>query len=179
MTEQTDSPTDPTADSEPTPNATPPKSGRVARIIFVFIAILIAVLIVKKDRKLDPPSREWIDDDLPAALKIAKTEKRPVLILFVESPPSESDSKLRSTTLRKPSNAQAIRDHKLVPVMVRLSKRNRDEFFETYDMDRNNLPILMVLDAQGKELARHEQQQGTNRIGELEFRDDFLKDALK
>jgi DNA-directed RNA polymerase subunit H (RpoH/RPB5) len=178
MTEQTDTPIDPDTETGPT-FETPPKSGRVARIIFVLVAILIAALIVKKDRKLDPPSREWIDDDLPAALTLAKTENRPVLVLFVESPPSKSDSQLRNTTLRKPSNAEAIREHKLVPVMVRLTKRNRDAFFETYSMERNNLPILMVLDPQGKEIARHEQQQGTNRIGELEFRDNFLKDALK
>jgi hypothetical protein len=154
----------------PQPDTKP--RGRIGKAIFLIIMLVVVVIIVRKNQTLPPPTG-WIDNDLEGALVTGKDEDRNVLILFVQSPPSELDTRLQDTTLRKSNNLKAIKDRNLVPVMVRVGRKNRGDLFERYDLQRDDLPAMILLDPSGTELARH-----NGFIGELNFRDQFLHGAL-
>ena len=143
-----------------------------AKSVFAVLLVLIVGFIIMRQRFLPEP-KGWINNDLPKAQELARNEGRNLLILFVESPPSDRDRKLRRGTLGKGDNIRAVRDYNLVAVMVRVDRKNRQELMETYKLSRDALPALLILDPEGNELARDE-----GGIGETAFRDTFLKDAL-
>lgn len=146
--------------------------GGKAKIIFTLLAIGVIFFIIKGNRTLDPP-KGWINNDLAEARELARTEGRNMLVLFVQSPPSDRDRALRNGTLAKGENLQAVREYNLVAVMLRVGSKDRTDVFEVYDLSRDALPAMVIFDPDGNELGRHE-----GSIGELDFRDTFLKDTL-
>ena len=146
--------------------------GKLGKVIFILLALAVVTMIVMKNRTLPPP-KGWINNDLTTALAKAEEQGRNIVILFVQTPPSKEDIRIRNTTLSKAGNIEAIAEHDLVAVMVRAGTGNRDTLFEEYGLSREDLPAMIILSPTGRELGRH-----NGFIGELNFRDEFLKDAL-
>jgi thioredoxin-related protein len=140
------------------------------KIAFLIAAIVIAGGIVIQQKYLPVPKGGWIDNDLDKAFQIARNENRNLLVLFVNKTPSQTDRNLRDTTLSKPKNIEAIQEHNLVAVMVRVSPSQRREVFETYAL--KNLPTMLILSPAGEELARAE-----GKVGEVAFAQSFLPSA--
>ncbi len=154
------------------PQAAPVRRGprTSVKIAFLVLALLIAAGIVVRQKYLPVPKGGWIDNDLDKAFQIAKDEDRNLLVLFVNKTPSQTDRDLRNTTLSKSKNIEAIQEHNLVAVMVRVSPSQRREVFETYEI--KSLPTMLILDAEGNELAREE-----GKVGEVAFAQEFLPSA--
>lgn len=166
MTEQTQQP-DEQPDEKPAH-----RLSIKAKLFFTLAAIGVIVFIIKSQGSLKAPNG-WVNNDLPKAAELARTEGRNLLVLFVESPPSDLDRRLRNTTLAKSDNLKAVQDHNLVAVMVRVGRKNRKEVFEVYNLTRDALPAMILFDPEGNELGRNE-----GFIGEVAFRATFLAEAL-
>jgi hypothetical protein len=155
-----------------TPQPTEKQRGprKSVKILFLVIAVAIAGAIVMRQKYLPVPKGGWIDNDLEEAFNIAQRENRDLLILFVNNPPSQRDRDLRNTTLSKIKNIEAIAEHQLVPVMVRLTPSRRQTLMNDYAL--TTLPTMLVLNPQGDELARAE-----GHVGEVAFAESFLGEA--
>jgi hypothetical protein len=136
--------------------------------VFLLVAIGIGIVVYVSGRAA-PPLRGWLTD-LDEALKLAQQEDRKVVVLFADHPASETGKTLIKGPLNKPDNRNALKEGNFVAVQVRLTGSIRKKMIDTYDLGRR--PVLLLLDATGKEITRREGQQTINELG---FRTSFLK----
>ena len=151
----------------------PPTSGnhRKVGLAFLLVAIIGATVIYCSHRQLPPPPG-WIDDDLPEAMRLAKQRGANVVVLFVAEPPSEAARWMRNGTLSKEGNVKALAERNFVAVMVRVSAGRRGEIAHEFNV--TEFPTTIILSAEGEELHRQ-----VGKIGETEFRNDFLAKVLE
>ena len=143
------------------------RSGKdrwIKRGFLVIVVILVAGIYMYQRRDLS--IKGW-SGDLDAALSEARSEKRRIVVLFVNSPPSETARRIRERIL-KPGNRKAVEKGGFIPVLVTQGSISSGGGKE-YGISR--FPTLLILGTDGSESARHE-----GNIGEQEFR-EFLKSA--
>ena len=143
------------------------KTGRDRWVKIGFIVLLIvaaAVILMLQRRGL--AIKDW-GKDLDAALRQAKAEDRPVVVFFVNRPPSNTATTIRKH-IRQPANQQALKDGKFIPVIVELSSSLDSDIAKRYQV--RELPTLMVLTSRGKERNR-----SVGNLGEVPFREQFLE----
>ncbi|KKK96407.1 hypothetical protein LCGC14_2663070 [marine sediment metagenome] len=145
------------------------KTGRDrwVKIGFVILLIVVAVVIFMLQRR-GLAIKDW-GKDLDAALRQAKAEDRPIVVFFVNRPPSDPAKTIR-TRIQKPGNQQALKDGKFIPVIVELSSSLDSDTARRYEV--RELPTLMVLTSDGEERNRHE-----GNIGEVPFRQKLLENS--
>ena len=145
-----------------------PATGKNRFVIagFIVVAIGLAVFSVYKRRSIAPPKGWGVD--FTAALAQGKEEGRKIVVLFV-SHPSDLTRNLIQYTISKPGNREALKKGNFVPVMVRLNGPDKDELIATYGL--KNMPTLILLTPDGKEIRRLEGLKTTPEVG---FRQDFL-----
>ena len=149
------------------------KDKKVKRLILLAILIACAGIYMWQRRGL---SIDGWGGDLTAALVTAKAEDQRVVVFFVASPPSRVAQRIASAVISKPDNVVALSAGGFVPVVVEVDRNAKDELSTKYKLNSKGLPTLMILNADGKEIARREGTAGTNEVG---FRSEFLKEGLK
>ena len=102
---------------------------------------------------------DWADD-LGTALEQAGREGRRVLVFFMHSPPGQTERWLVSNTI--PKNAKHIKNGSYITVKASVSRNLKDELAQRYGI--REVPTLMILDSQGREIARR-----TGKVGETDF----------
>jgi hypothetical protein len=153
--------------SEHTPEETQASEGqgtasgpnRKAKWVFGGAALAMIVFIYWLQTR--PPTIEDWGSDLEAALTTARQEDRPVVALIDSDPPSEDGRFIVERILKKAHNRQAVEAGRYVPVRAGWS----EEIGRRFEIDRQELPVLLILDGEGEVLRRH-----VGRIGEMQFR---------
>ncbi len=136
---------------------------RIVKLAFLVLTLgAVAVLVWYQRRGLGLSG--W-GLDFAAAQVQAAQEQRPVLALFVRSPPDYTSRELAKHTISK--NAQAIEAGRFVPVMVNVRDLAKSQPAQRYGVSR--LPTMLVIGPDGVEKNRRE-----GFVGELEFRKGFL-----
>ena len=153
--------------ARPTPRDRRRRRDRIVKATFVAAAVII-VLVLWWQQRRGPDWPGW-DQDLPATLARAKTEKRPVLALFLASPPGHFAREFRRKTLAKKENRDAIEQGKFLLVRITLDQRLTGEIARRYRIRR--LPTLLLLDPDGTERNR---RAGEAIVPEVPFRNGFL-----
>ncbi|MCK4602391.1 MAG: hypothetical protein KAU28_07980, partial [Phycisphaerae bacterium] len=105
------------------------------------------------------------EKDLDAAMEQAADEKRPLLVFFMGSPPSDTTHRLAKGTLGRPGNIRAIRKGDFLCIVAKTSLKS--DLATKYKI--TTLPTLLILSPAGKEQNRRE-----GFIGEVDFRNGFL-----
>ena len=150
----------PSVDTKP---ATPKRNTR-GKLLFLGALLAAAVgIFLLQQRGL---SLSGWGSDLDAALQQAQTENRPIVVMFLRNPPSET-ARQTKTVIGRPENQKALQDGKFIPVLV--ETRLDSDLCKKYSITR--LPTLMVLLPNGAERNRYE---GIDHIGEIPFRQVFL-----
>ena len=123
------------------------------------LVALAALLLVGAVLTAGTPSG-WLDD-FAKAQKLAKKEKRPMLVLFTGSDWCGWCKKLRGDVLSKPEFEKFAASKKLVLVyidfpresnMTEAEKERNKQLASTYKV--RGFPTTIVFDANGKELGR-------------------------
>lgn len=144
-------------------------NSRDHKIKFIFlIAALIGVCILYFVQKRDLTMKGW-SNDLPATLKKAKSADRPICILFVNSPPSAIDQKVK-VEVSAGKCQKALKDLKFLPVIVSL-KSVDNPVAKKYEV--KSLPTLITLHPDGTVKNRHQ-----GEIGRSQFKGSFLTSEL-
>lgn len=141
------------------PTAKRPADRRM-KLVFLAILILAAVMIYWFQRK---PTRiaGW-SIDFPSALAQAQQKNTRMLVLFTWSPPGVEDRRLIADTLQNPETLKVL--NHLRYVQVHLGYSENKVLAESYNVRTQDLPVVLVLDAQGKELRR-----SSGFLREIEF----------
>jgi hypothetical protein len=133
------------------------------------LAVLMVLGIVLYYVQLRGPMLGW-SEDLEEALARGQAEGRHV-VLFVRSfPVSEDDKWMVLNTLAKEENRQALKKGNFI-LVERVLNRSAD-WARKYGL--TGTPTMLVIAPDGKRFHRQE-----GRIGETEFRDEFLKAPLR
>jgi len=142
------------------------KSDRWIKIAFLVLLIAGAAgIYLFQQRALSISG--W-GSDLAAALAQAQAENRKIVAIFVADPPSQIARTIGGEVVTRPDNRQAVEEGEFLPVVVSLDGGLEHPYAQTYQLTQ--LPTLMVIFPDGTERNRFE-----GRIGEIEFRSQFLQ----
>ncbi len=130
-----------------------------AKLIFGAAAAGLIVFIYWLQTR--PPTVEDWGSDLDEALATAREEDRRVVALIDSDPPSEDGRFIVDRIVNKPQNRQAVEAGRFVPVRVGWT----EEAGRRFEVARQDVPVLLILDGRGEVLGRH-----AGRIGEIEFK---------
>ncbi|NBB95194.1 MAG: hypothetical protein GVY16_05580 [Planctomycetes bacterium] len=142
----------------------PKSKDRWVKIGFLVLIVVVAAVVYSLQQK--PMTIEGWSEDLPATLTQATQQGRPVLVLFVRTPPSKIAEQTKTAILR-PQNQKSMAERKLLKVLI--STEPDSDVAGRYNIE--NLPTLLLLSPTGIELNRHD---GPGHIGEVPFRQEFL-----
>jgi hypothetical protein len=142
----------------------PKRNDRKGKLIFLGVIVLAAVIIYMVQTR-DLSIEGW-HDELAPALEAAARQNRPVVVLFVGSPPSATALRIKNSIIPIPSNRKALQEGNYIQAIVTVDDLD-SELARQYTL--TELPTLMVLRPDGQERNRHE-----GNIGEVPFRDNFL-----
>jgi len=137
-----------------------PRSRQDRWVKLGFLLVAIATVAVIWWIQRNPPMLADWADDLSTALDQARREDRRVLVFFMHSPPGQTERWLVSNTI--PKNDKHIKGGNYIAVKASVSKNLKDELAEQYGI--REVPTLLILDPQGKEIGRR-----TGRVGEIDF----------
>ena len=104
---------------------------------------------------------------MDGVLSLAKTQDRPILVLFTPAEPDRATRQLYETTLADADNRKAIEDADLILVHVPLANVKASEPARRYEVE--DLPTMLLLAPDGSQRKR--------RVGTVPkelFRLDFL-----
>ena len=163
MTEQTDS---------SRTQADKARRERKVKIGFLAVVLIAAALIYLLKQRADPPE---IDSQWPpltdSVLAQAKSEGRPIVVFFVGDPVGDTTKRMLKTTLKQPGNRKALAEGRFIQASIKLELTLKSDKAVQYGIKK--LPTMMVLRPDGKERIRKE-----GFIGEVDFREEFLKGGL-
>lgn len=147
-------------------NTAPEDSKREKRTKTILILLILAAMVgiyfyQRRELKIEG----W-GKDLDAALAQAKTENRPVVVLFVNKSQTPTARDLQKR-IRQPGNRKAIQRGNYITVIVSLDNKLDSELAKKYKI--KSLPILLLLKPDGTEHNR-----APSNIGEVPFRQNFL-----
>ena len=136
-------------------NISPPtqakaKRDRWVKLAFLGATALLVVVIYYLQRR--PPQIEGWDKSLPQSLIEARAQNKAVLVLFIDSPPSQADRHLTEKVLTTIENRNAINKSGFVRAQEPLEGGLKSEPAVRYRL--KELPTLMVIDSDGNEIAR-------------------------
>jgi hypothetical protein len=144
----------------------PQKSSRDRWVKIGFLVAIVLVGVFVYSQQQDALEIKGWGTDLDAALQQAHQEQRPIVAFFVNVPPSKTAEATKNVVLSNPQNQEVMAELRLVRVLV---NDPSDELRQTYNIQK--LPTLLLFDANGKELSRHD---GPSHVGEVPFRETFL-----
>ena len=128
------------------------KGSADRRVKFIFFAVVIvAATAVYFSQRRGPTLPDW-GDNLDIALKKGRQEDRPVLVLFLRDPPSETLRKIQENVLKKPESTKAIKEGKFIRVKIKLRESFDSRLAKTHRIKK--LPTMLILGSDGKELNR-------------------------
>ena len=156
-------------DEANTTPARPSKAKRSAdrRVKLIFFAVVIvAATAVYFSQRRGPALSGW-GDNLDTALKKGSQEDRPVLVLFLRDPPSETMRKIQKNVLRKPESIKAMQEGKFIRVKIKLTDSLDSSIAKTYRIKK--LPTMLIIGSDGKERNRR-----TGYIAYADFWSGFL-----
>jgi hypothetical protein len=140
-------------------------TNRWVRLGFLVVALGVATLIYLRQRS-GPALEDW-KEDLDAALREAADSNRPILVFFMSDPPGSEAEDLNKRIFGKDENVKAVKNGGFIQVKAKL--KPQDPRLSQYRIRLEDLPLLMILSAQGKEIKRRDKS-----IGEVPFRSEFL-----
>ena len=138
-------------ETEPAP--APNSRDRLVKLGFLVVILAVGVVfwaITLKDPELDG----W-ETDLATAMAIAKNDGKTKVLVFLHAPKmSKPDKDVASDALVHDYTQNAYARMKLV--RVHLDVRKSAEFTTKHKVDPLKTPVLMLLDAEGNVLSRHD-----------------------
>ena len=143
------------------------KRDRWVKIGFLVVAAVACVLIFRRQTSVVGPNWPKGSAELTKALSQAGGQKRPVLVFFYRSNPSDATRRLIKGTLARRQNRKAIKDGGFLRVQVPISDPQSSPMARRYQIRK--YPTMLVLGANGWEYNRRE-----GFVGEAAFRDGFL-----
>ena len=149
--------------SAPAPAGPKAKKDRWVRLAFLAAAIVAAVVVWSLNRR---PGLGW-STNLDHALQVAAKDNRPVVVLFINSPPGDTDRAVIDQIIKKAANQQALKQGNFLQVL----QEGQTQAALQYDVRPEQLPVLLRLGPDGQVLKRRD-----GKIGETEFRREFLED---
>lgn len=158
--------------SHPVEPAAKSRADRRIKLVFLAAGVLIALLLYLWNRN---PSFPGWSDDLAAALQQARQENRQVVVFFMPDPREEQARFIYDNIITKKGNEDALRAGPPTGAgekgpFLRVVQKHTDlqsDLARQYKL--KELPTLLLLDSQGREINRREKI-----VAETDFRGGFL-----
>lgn len=143
------------------------KRDRWVKIGFLVVGAVACVLIFRRQTSVVGMNWPKGPAELSKALSQSGDQKRPVLVFFYRTKPSDATRRLIKGTLARPQNRKAIEDGGFLRVQIPITDPQSSTIARRYRLRK--YPTMLVLGANGWE---HNRREGF--IGEAGFRDGFL-----